>query len=117
MGHSLRAIIILSRRDKNHSDQGSDGPPFSVATLGSRIGFINPERVESVPDVTFVEFNLVTSQQLPKLILKGNLAMMFFLPGDVVAHRLNLREADRENPIAILPGEVLQVRRSGFQPQ
>ena len=31
---------------------------------------INPERVESIPHIPFVEFDFVTPQQFPELILK-----------------------------------------------
>jgi hypothetical protein len=41
--------------------------------------------------------------------------MMFFLPGDVILHCLNLRKADGENAVAILPREVAQVGTFGFQ--
>jgi len=70
---------------------------------------INPERVESIPHIPFVEFDFVTAQQLPELVLKRNLAMMFLLPGDVFAHGLNLRKADGENAVAVLPCEIREV--------
>lgn len=42
---------------------------------------------------------------------------MFLLPGDVFAHGFNLRKADGENPVAVLPREIRKVGRFGFQPQ
>ena len=48
------------------------------------------KRVESIPDIPFVEFDFVTTQQWPELILKRNLALMFLLRGDVIPHGFNL---------------------------
>jgi len=71
--------------------------------------FINPERVASIPHMPFVKFNLVAFQEIPKLILQRNTAMMFLLPGDVIPHRLDLRKTDGENTVAILPREIMKV--------
>jgi hypothetical protein len=46
---------------------------------------------------------------LPELVLKCHLAMMFLLPGDVIAHRLHLRKANGENPVTALPGKSLVI--------
>ena len=43
--------------------------------------------------------------------------MVFLLSGDVLSHRINLRKADGENAVTVLPREVLQFRASGFQPE
>lgn len=67
------------------------------------------ERVESIPHIPFVEFDLVSAQQLPKFVLKRNHAMMFLLPGDVFAHGFNLRKTDGENPVVVLPREIREV--------
>ena len=52
--------------------------------------FINSERVASIPNVSFVEFDFVTFQKITKLILKRNLPMMLLLSGDVIPHCLDL---------------------------
>src|SRR2546421_726394 len=76
-------ILHISQRDKiNQPRVARNELPWA----GRRIEILNPERVESVPNVAFVTFNLVSPQQLPKLILKRHLAMMLFLPGNVIAH-------------------------------
>src|SRR5260370_30436536 len=88
-----------------------------LATLGERFrSSTNPERVESIPHIPFVEFDFITPQQLAKFILKRNLAVVFFLSGDVSAHRFDLREANRANPVTILPSELPQVVALGFHP-
>jgi hypothetical protein len=78
---------------------------------------INPEKVASIPNIPFVEFNRVAFQEFPKLVLKRNLPMMLLLSGDVIPHRLNLRKADGENAVAILPREIMQIGTFGFQPE
>ena len=42
---------------------------------------------------------------------------MFFLPGNVITHRCDLREADGKDAVAILPREILQVRALCFDPE
>ncbi len=39
------------------------------------------------------------------------------LAGDVASHRLHLRKPDGEHPVAILPGELIQLWSLGFEPQ
>src|SRR5436190_17626729 len=73
--------------------------------------------VESIPQVTLIEFHCVTPKQPAELILKGNFPVMLLLSCDVFLGRFNLRKANREDPVAILPGEILQIRSFGFQPQ
>ena len=90
----------------------------AAATLGTQSNIpINPKRVESIPHIPFIEFDFITLQQLSEFVLKRNLPMMFFLPGDVISHVFDLREADGENAIAVLPCEIREVGRFGFQPQ
>jgi len=79
--------------------------------------FTTLKRVESIPYVPFIKLHFVTTQQLPKFILKRNLPMMLFLPGDIIPHGSELRKADGENAIAVLPRKVLQARDLAFQPQ
>src|SRR5260221_8712942 len=54
----------------------------------------------------------LSTQQLAEFVLKRNLAMMLLLTGNVVAHRFNLRKANGENAVAVLPREIRKVRRS-----
>ena len=84
------------------------------ATLGKRVTSpLNPERVESIPHVTFIEFHSISSKQPAELILKRNLPVVLLLSRDVVLRRFNLRKANREDPVAILPGETFQIRPFG----
>jgi hypothetical protein len=53
-----------------------------------------PERVASIPDIPLIEFDFVTLQQPAELILKRNLAVMFFLRRNVGSNFVNLRLAD-----------------------
>ena len=70
---------------------------------------LNPAGVASIPEIPFVKFDFVSAQQLPELILKRNFAMMFFLSSDVNAHQFNLRKANREYPLAVLPRKIREV--------
>ncbi len=54
----------------------------------------NPERVASIPDVAFVELDLVTRQQTAEFILERLPTVMFFLAGNVVADRRDLGVAN-----------------------
>ena len=51
-----------------------------------------------------------------ELVLERNLAVMLFLVRDVVADSGNLRGADREDAVAVLPGEVGEGRGCRFEP-
>ena len=59
----------------------------------------------SIPNVFFIPFDFVSFQQRAQLVLKTNLAVMLLLSGDVIPHRCNLRKADGENSVAVLPRE------------
>ena len=51
------------------------------------LGFgIQPRWADSIPNVFFIPFDFVLAQQGAQLVLKSNLAMMLFLPGDVLLH-------------------------------
>lgn len=58
---------------------------------GLRIGKINnSERVVSIPNVSFIELDFISAQELAKLILKGDLQMVLLLACDVMANGFNL---------------------------
>ena len=78
---------------------------------------INPERVESVPQISFVEFKFIPPQEFAKLVLKGYLAMVLFLSNDIFPHHFDLRETNGEYSITILPGKVTKVGVFRFHPQ
>jgi hypothetical protein len=68
----------------------------------------NPERVGSVPNIPLVVLNLISFEQRPELLLIRRPVVMFLLVCDVIAKSRDLREADREHAVAILPGELFQ---------
>jgi hypothetical protein len=68
----------------------------------------NSERVASVPNITLVEFDSVERQELAELVLERAPAVMFGLVEDVALNRWNLRGADGEDAITVLPREVAE---------
>jgi uncharacterized protein (DUF433 family) len=63
-------------------------------------------KARSVPDVAFVEGDLVALEQGAKLVLKRNLTVTLLLIGDVGYHGALLRRANRENAVARSREEV-----------
>src|SRR5262245_9467833 len=101
MIQSIRDCCAFPESQRDSITQPRVGPPRGT-TLGQRsTNLTNPNGVESIPHIPFVEFDLVTAQQLPEFVLKRDLAMMFLLFGNVFAHGFNLRKADGENPITV----------------
>src|SRR5689334_22355751 len=60
----------------------------------------------SIPDVALIILDFVTVQKLAELVLVMHAGVVFVLVLDVDAHLLNVRRADRERAIAVLPVEV-----------
>ena len=56
-------------------------------------------------DESWIEFNLGISQQGEELLLKGPLAMVLFLAGEVGDDRLPPRLTDAERAVTALPGK------------
>ena len=71
----------------------------------------------SIPHVTFVVLNSVAVQEFSELLLERNLPVVRLLSRDVFADGLDLRKADGENAVAILPGELPQAGAFGFEPE
>jgi hypothetical protein len=57
------------------------------------------------PKILLIIRNTALLQKLQVFFLKRLLAMMRFLPGDVTFHGVNLRRADSERAVPILPGK------------
>ena len=57
----------------------------------------------SIPQVLFVETHFVTTQELPKLVLKSELEMVIRLIFDVSNECLDLRLPHRKTAIPALP--------------
>jgi hypothetical protein len=81
--------------EKNRNGIQSFSPAFTVRAGQARKGYAGNaiqqppstlKGVESIPRIPFVEFDFVTAQQLVELVLKRQLAMMFLLSCDVIAH-------------------------------
>ena len=109
-----------------HSAQGWTAFPLPHGgpTLGNlAAGALNPERVASVlcsssiPHVSLVEGDVVTPQQRAELLLKRSLAVVGFLRGNEIAYLFGLREAQGEDAITVLPGEIRQSLVSLLDPE
>ena len=72
---------------------------------------------ESIPHIFLIPFDLVLAQQRAEFVLKSNLAMMLFLPGDVFFHLWQFRLAHREIRVAALPFEVGVIATAFLQPE
>lgn len=59
--------------------------------------------VNSVPDISFVPFQIVSSQELAEFVLKGNRAVMLLLIGQVRLYLSDVRLADSECAVSVLP--------------
>ncbi len=57
------------------------------------------------PEKSLVELNAARNQQITILLLKGLLSVVFPLTSDVLPGRFNLRRANRECTVAVLPPE------------
>src|SRR5215469_1662684 len=55
--------------------------------------YINPERVESGPNILFVKFDSVSFQQLSEFLLKRNFDVMLFLSVNVFLNLFYLGKA------------------------
>src|ERR1035437_1242912 len=77
-----------------------------------------PERgCVSVPHVPLIPFDLVSAKQSPQLILKAQLTVVLFLPGDVVLDLLQVELANRKIRIPALPLEICVVRPLLLEPE
>lgn len=65
-GHRTVGPTLASQRDQNHSAQGS--PASAGLPWGTIPIVINPERVESIPHIPLVEFDLIPFKKKTKLI-------------------------------------------------
>jgi len=68
-------------------------------------------RSTSIPNIAFVEFDLVTSQKLAVFVLKTDLHVMIRLVLDVVDQFFDLRLAHRKTSVAALPGKLFNALR------
>src|SRR5262245_29748597 len=60
-------------------------------------------RDSSIPDIALVEFDFVTLQQYPELVLIGHLAMVLLLICDTRTHLADVGLADRKRAVSRLP--------------
>ena len=70
----------------------------------------------SIPDVSLIELHSMLSQEYAEFILECHPLMVFFLTGNAVAHRLNIREAHGERSISILPLKSSESKAFGPDP-
>src|SRR5262249_43982964 len=74
-------------------------------------------RDSSVPEIAFVELDLVARQQQPQFILVGDLAVVLFLIGNVGFDISRIRLAYGEGTISRLPVKIAQRRTLPFGPR
>jgi hypothetical protein len=83
------------------------------------IGKINrptPTGLRLVPQVSFIEVDLVSSQKSSQFILKAELAMMRLLLIDVLPDSMKIGLTDREIRVARLPFKLGKWDPLAFQP-
>jgi len=76
----------------------------------------NPDSWFSIPDITLVEIDAVSAQQLAVFLLKCASAMVLLLCLDVLQHGLKLAGAHRKRGIAALPEKAAIARVKLFDP-
>ena len=69
-----------------------------------------------VPSVALIERDAISFADRAELVLKRPLTMMFALIRDVASEIIELRLADREYAVSILPGEVRVASAFCFDP-
>ncbi len=70
----------------------------------------------SFPQIWFVYFHPILSQNTPQFILKRNPSVMFLLAGDIFPNRRNMTRTHPEQPVPILPMEVAKIKKFPLQP-
>src|SRR5882724_5853147 len=87
-------------------------PWVSMATK-----LLRPERARAlIPDILFIEFDLVSLEKSPKFILKRNLFVVLALVANILTDFPNRGLAHRKCPITALPVEALELRITITQP-
>jgi hypothetical protein len=77
----------------------------------------NPARhVPSIPNILLIEFNFIPLEHSPVFLLKRELLMVLFLPGNIVSNLRDLGKSDGKNTISALPREVGQGRARRLNP-
>ena len=71
-------------------------------------------RLSSIPDVLFIEFDAITIQEVPILVLESSAAVVFFLRCDIRYHVFSMCGTDREYAVTTLPVELVQVGTKRF---
>jgi hypothetical protein len=71
------------------------------------IGVFRGRLLQSIPTISFIEFDLVLFQQSAVFILKRYLTMVFFLAVNVSLDTFSMRRADRKHSVSTLPMEIL----------
>jgi hypothetical protein len=59
-----------------------------------------------IPEIAFVEFDLVLVKEFAEFVLEGLFLVVAFLFVDVLAEGFEVARANREGGVAILPSEV-----------
>ena len=62
-----------------------------------------------IPNIAFIEGNIVPFQKRPIFVLEGNGFVMRFLIGHVLGNRLKRRFSHRECRITVLPRKLRQI--------
>lgn len=92
---------------------------FGVLSLQSlRDSYLSPLSPTSslIPKILFLVLNFVTAEQRDEFVLKRCCLVVLALVLDVVDHIGDVRLADRERSVAVLPGEGLQARKCVVNP-
>ena len=92
---SIRQLRFFANGDVHHS-------------LGHR------PRILSIPDVLFIEFDAITIQEVPILVLERPEAVVFFLRCNISLYVLPMGWADGADAVTTLPVELVEVGSKRF---
>ena len=70
----------------------------------------------SIPNIPFVEFNLIFLQEFTKLVLKSFLLVVCLLIENVFLHLVDVRLTHRECTVSFLPVKLPQAGSLSFHP-
>ena len=100
------ALQIFQANGLNHRSRGQRprniAPHFCFALKGQAKNF-------SIPQIPFVVRRVIFFEHPQKFLLKGFFFVMRFLVENIFAHRLEMRRADAEQTIAVLPMKSVQL--------
>jgi hypothetical protein len=106
-GGSAEGVIGIKPRVERSGALG----PTKKSDQALRVRRNRCTRSTSIPNIAFVEFDLVTLQELAVFLLKTDLCVMIRLVADVADQFFDLRLAHRKATVSALPGKLFNAFR------